>query len=297
MTDAVAEPDSSPAPETVTARARRDGVPFVNDSLTLLPRRDGTLQVGWHPDARFVLEPPAGVSASVMASVLRSMDGRRSIPEIYWSASELGVDASVLTEILAELERFGIVERRRPSPTRIAAVLVLGRGPLADAVAIGLSPGCRVARRHVTLPRDHAEFDCVVVADSVVCAPEVARALMTYGIAHLPVRSRDGTGVVGPLVLPGHTPCLECVELTRCDYDREWPHLAAQLLGSIGSASGPTVTATAAFAAAQVIQFTEAHAESPAPATIGHSIEVDTRAATTRRRRWTRHPLCSCGRR
>ena len=30
------------------------------------------------------------------------------------------------------------------------------------------------------------------------------------GVAHLPVRVRDGTGLVGPLVIPGQTSCLGC---------------------------------------------------------------------------------------
>jgi hypothetical protein len=48
---------------------------------------------------------------------------------------------------------------------------------------------------------------------------------------HLPVVIRETTAVIGPLVLPGQTPCLRCVELTRGDRDPAWPVLAAQLIG------------------------------------------------------------------
>lgn len=285
------------SPEIARTRADRDGLPHLAESVTLLVRRDGRLQVGWHPERRVVLTPPDGVTPAVMASVLRLLDGRRSIPDVYWRAAELGVDAAVLTAVQAELERLGVLGRRRPRSSAVRTVLVLGRGPLSDAVSIGLSPTGRVQRRHVSLPHRHADVDCVVVADTVLCAPEVSRVLMDDGIPHLPVRLRDGVGVVGPLVLPGHTPCLECVELTRCDYDREWPHLAAQLLGTVGSASGATIAATAAFAVAQVTEFLDALADSPAPMTVGHSLEVDLVAAATRRRRWPRHLLCTCARR
>ncbi|MGB3772957.1 MAG: TOMM precursor leader peptide-binding protein [Rhodococcus sp. (in: high G+C Gram-positive bacteria)] len=284
-------------PDSAMTRARRDGLPHVPDSVTVLVRRDGTLQLGWRPEARVVLTPPDGVTPDDMIAVLRLIDGRRSIPDLYWRASELGVDASVMTVLLAELERRGVLSRRRPSRERVRSTLVIGRGPLADAVARGLSPTGRVTRRQVALPSRHAEIECVVMADSLLCPPEVSRSVMDADIPHLPVRLRDGTGVIGPLVLPGHSACLECVELTRCDYDREWPHLAAQLLGTIGCASGPTVAATAAFATAQVTEFLDACADSPAPVTVGHSIEVDLTAATTRRRQWPRHPLCRCGQR
>jgi len=36
----------------------------------------------------------------------------------------------------------------------------------------------------------------------------VVRELHTAGVAHLPVRLRDGAGLVGPLVIPGVTSCL-----------------------------------------------------------------------------------------
>ena len=38
--------------------------------------------------------------------------------------------------------------------------------------------------------------------------PWVVRELHSCGIAHLPVRLRDGAGLVGPLVVPGVTSCL-----------------------------------------------------------------------------------------
>jgi len=38
--------------------------------------------------------------------------------------------------------------------------------------------------------------------------PWVVRELHSGGIAHLPVRLRDGAGLVGPLAVPGVTSCL-----------------------------------------------------------------------------------------
>ena len=52
--------------------------------------------------------------------------------------------------------------------------------------------------------------DLVVLADSLVADPWVVRELHSSGVTHLPVRLRDGAGLVGPLVIPGVTSCLGC---------------------------------------------------------------------------------------
>ena len=94
--------------------------------------------------------------------------------------------------------------------------------------------------------------DLVVLADSLVADPRVVRGLHDAGVPHLPVRVRDGTGLVGPLVIPGATSCLRCADLHRSDRDAAWPALAAQLRDTVGSADRATLLATAALALNQV---------------------------------------------
>jgi hypothetical protein len=50
--------------------------------------------------------------------------------------------------------------------------------------------------------------DLVVLSDHLVADPPMVRDLRSRGVAHLPVRVRDGIGLVGPLVIPGVTSCL-----------------------------------------------------------------------------------------
>jgi hypothetical protein len=50
--------------------------------------------------------------------------------------------------------------------------------------------------------------DLVVLTDYLVADPRMVRDLHSQGVPHLPVRVRDGTGLVGPLVIPGVTSCL-----------------------------------------------------------------------------------------
>ena len=53
-----------------------------------------------------------------------------------------------------------------------------------------------------------ASVDLVVLTVYLVADPRMVRDLHSQGVPHLPVRVRDGTGLVGPLVIPGVTSCL-----------------------------------------------------------------------------------------
>jgi len=114
---------------------------------------------------------------------------------------------------------------------------------------------------------------------------------------HLPVVIRETTAVIGPFVLPGQSPCLRCVELTRGDRDPAWPVLAAQLIGErqgvepcdIGLAS-----ATASIAALHVLAWLDRGVDPP-PSSIGGTIELSLADLRLRRRSVAAHPGCGCG--
>jgi hypothetical protein len=64
----------------------------------------------------------------------------------------------------------------------------------------------RIEPAHATV--SHAAVDLVVLSDYLVADPRLIRDLHSQGVPHLAVRVRDGTGLVGPLVIPGVTSCL-----------------------------------------------------------------------------------------
>lgn len=49
--------------------------------------------------------------------------------------------------------------------------------------------------------------------------------------AHLPVRVHYGRASIGPLVIPGRTPCCRCLALHLRDRDPHWPAIASQWRG------------------------------------------------------------------
>lgn len=143
------------------------------------------------------------------------------------------------------------------------------------------------------LARGRATF-AVLVGDAAP-ATLTALAYSRRRLPHLAVTVRDGTVVVGPLVRPGLSPCLNCLDLHRRDRDPAWPVLAAQLHTGADLAAplaATTVLAGAAFAAEEVLT----HIDGGRPTTLGATVEI-TGPGLDRRRRWTPHPHCGCQRR
>jgi bacteriocin biosynthesis cyclodehydratase domain-containing protein len=146
-------------------------------------------------------------------------------------------------------------------------------------------------------PPVRAVPDLCVLADAVVPEPTRLAALHRDRVAHLPVRLRDGTGIVGPLVLPGRSACLSCVELHRCARDPGWPGVTAQLVGRPGRGSAAAAAATAALGVAQVLAALDVAGGSGAvaPPVLGATLELDLASGELLRRPWPVHPDCTCG--
>ncbi|MGA3489863.1 hypothetical protein ACK8GG_17860 [Micromonosporaceae bacterium DT55] len=109
--------------------------------------------------------------------------------------------------------------------------------------------------------------------------------------AHLLLGVRDGVPVVGPLVRPPVGPCLNCLDLHRCDRDPAWPALAAQLATAPRDepcALAPLLTAVA-LATAEALTLIDGGL----PDTVGGAVEV-TAPGRMRRRGWPPHPDCDC---
>ncbi|MFI7321100.1 TOMM precursor leader peptide-binding protein [Streptomyces venezuelae] len=80
---------------------------------------------------------------------------------------------------------------------------------------------------------DGADLSLVIIAprdglDAYAPSPTAAEELLASGTPHLYAGVIEGTGVVGPLVLPGTTACAECLFRQRADHDPTWPRMLAQ---------------------------------------------------------------------
>ena len=270
----------------------------LDPAMPILLRPDGAVQVGWDPRRAVLIQPPPGLTAPDLATVLRTMHAGAAIDDLLSTAG--GAARQELTDLVDALVAAGVARAAPVAPRgRAAAVRIHGRGPLAEALTESLRrSGARVAhtrQSHVVVRA--ANTDLMVLTDQLGADPRVLRELHEARVAHLPVRIRDGVGLVGPMVLPGATACLTCVDLHRSDHDEAWPAVAAQLRDTVGTADRATVLATAALALGQieeVIRAIRGHPDRPAPATLSATLEFDVVAGSITSRHWPRHPRCRC---
>lgn len=274
----------------------------LDPALPVLLRPDGAVQIGWDPRRAMLVRPPDGLTAPATADLLRSTATPTSAADLAVRARRAGLrDATQLTDLLDGLVGAGVVKAApKARRQRSAAIRIHGRGPLSDLVADGLKcSGARVRRTSSgNANGDSGDDDLVVLSDYLMSDPHLLRDLHSGKVPHLAVRIRDGSGLVGPLVLPGVTSCLACADLHRRDRDAAWPALAAQLRDAVGTGDRATLLATAAVALSQVDRvltvLRSGGADVAPPPTLDATLEVDMATHTVVARRWTRHPGCSC---
>ncbi|KAB7760247.1 TOMM precursor leader peptide-binding protein [Mycolicibacterium mucogenicum] len=271
----------------------------LNPAMPVLQRPDGTVQLGWDPRRAIGIRPPDGLTVGDLADLLRGMQSGVDAESSQALALAAGLtDVDGWTGLVDALNSAGLLQTAPDTGRRPVSVRIHGSGPLSDLLAGALNcSGTRVRTSrfsHVAVTRDAA--DLVVLSDFLVADRRLVRDLHRAGVPHLPVRIRDGTGLIGPLVLPGATSCLNCADLHRSDRDASWPVLAAQLEGTVGSGDRATVLATAAVALNQVDRVIDAirggGSRAEPPPTLDATLEFDIGSRTTVVRRWSRHPLC-----
>jgi bacteriocin biosynthesis cyclodehydratase domain-containing protein len=274
----------------------------LNPAMPVLSRPDAVVQIGWDPRRALLVRPPAGMSVATLGAVLRVLHSGATQAQLRDVAD--GVDATTIADLITELVDAGVVSAVHSPRTRSASIRIHGRGPLSDLLASALRcSGARIkhsSQLHAGVVRE--KTDLVVLSDSLVADPRMLRELHEARTPHLPVRVRDGAGLVGPLVLPGVTSCLRCADLHRSDRDESWPAVAAQLRDAVGNADRATVLGTAAVALNQVdrvvaalrggLDISRVDSAPHPPSTLDTTLEFDVTTGSTTARRWTRHPQC-----
>ncbi|WP_335977355.1 TOMM precursor leader peptide-binding protein [Streptomyces sp. CA2R106] len=149
-------------------------------------------------------------------------------------------------------------------------------------------------------PRTRPPGTVVVVAPReglLAYAPDVedARRLVASGVPHLYAGVLEGTGLVGPLVLPGWSGCGECQGLALADRDPALPRVLAQLRSGRPSAVPACdialATAVAGLAASHVL----AYLDGRLPPSAGARVELSLARLSTRVRALVPDGRCGCG--
>lgn len=205
-------------------------------------RRDAThLQVGTSPGT--VIDDRPG-----LRDFLRLLNGARDVEQLRRLARtdvpELGADVD---DVLRPLLACGAVVDASTIPVRRPRLRVAlhddgGSRPLARAIGHALAD---LGLESLDAP----EPELLLVASCGEPPRTVFDAARRHGISHLPVVVDEDRVRIGPMVIPGLTPCLTCLDLHRTDWDRAWPALLPQL-GRARSPLAPVVPVPLRYAAA-----------------------------------------------
>ncbi|MDQ1531173.1 MAG: hypothetical protein QOE37_1278 [Microbacteriaceae bacterium] len=171
-------------------------------------------------------------------------------------------------------------------PPPVAGAVVEGPDDLVDTLVARLEPlGC--AR-----PRRGEVPGLVLLAAHHLIPPARWIRWLARDVPHLPVVFGGQSALLGPLVLPGETPCLRCADEHRLDAEPAWPALAAQLLARPAApTSGQPVVRLAV--EAELARVLGAWSSGRPTGLAGAALRVDGPGTVSRiERPW--HDRCSC---
>lgn len=246
-------------------------------------RSEGVLQLGLDPERALVVHDVPEAVADV-ARALAAPHTPAALETLF-----PGLSPDWIRWLIRHLDAAGLlVDVPAGSPPPVA---VVGSGALADAVAAALADSGldTVSRRRTS---ERAALPELVVVASATTEPDrsLTEELFRSDRVHLVVRIEPDAAVVGPLVIPGRTPCVRCLDLLRGRLDPAWPRLLAQLCRQPAHSS-PTLLAWAAVTATTQVRGWLA---GTIPESAGRSLELSLRDYRMRSRSWPGHPACGC---
>lgn len=148
-------------------------------------------------------------------------------------------------------------------------------------------------------PNDPAFFavDLVITTNQDLPDRQLLSALMDHGQAHLPVLLRERDILIGPLVIPGETACVQCIDRHLADMNPQRPDRRERLKSAAAEGICAAAEETAlAFAAAstavlQTLLFVDGVHRPSSWSTV---LQVRAADGSSFQRSYEPHPRCGC---
>jgi bacteriocin biosynthesis cyclodehydratase domain-containing protein len=239
----------------------------------VVTRPDGLVQVGASPRTAVLLPPPAGRRPA------EPRPGDRTDEALAWAA----YDPAGPSPAVRIRRRESAAVALAGSPATVEALV-----PVLAAAGVGRLACDRPVPGTTT---SHRPADLLVLVAEHAADPVAADGVQADGVPHLSVVVRDTDALVGPLVLPGRSACLRCLDRWRTDADPAWPDVRT---GLVGAPPRPTDAATAQVLAGLVALQVLAHLDGGRAASVGATLEVLLPDGRVRYRWWRPHPACGC---
>lgn len=238
---------------------------LLRPGLHVVRRDDDHLQVG--------LDPPWRVVAPDQPEV------RRLLADLAGGRPATPASPAAHRTLLALTAAGMLTVPAGPPATRVVAVQA--RGEVREDVEQALrAAGCE--------PGDDGAA-VLVVADGELSRSDLDPHVRA-GRAHLPVTAGPRGWTVGPLVVPGASACVRCVDAHRGEHDPRRALVVDQLAGRRSAPPDPVL---AELAVRWAVRDVLTHLDGGQPSTWSATVELgpDLRP---HRRPWTRHPHCGC---
>lgn len=177
-------------------------------------------------------------------------------------------------------------------------------GDRRDAAARKAVNGARPwpSRRECAGERAGDGLSLVVIAprdglDAYAPDPAAADRFVDAGTPHLYGGVIEGTGVVGPLVLPGASPCAGCLMRTRAEREPSWPLVVGQWRTAARRRAGVAAcdTALAVMVAGAVTSYALSFLDGDGGCAAGYRMRLVLPHLLPDTELFTAHPECPCG--
>ena len=285
--------------------------PVLNPAIPIMELSEGCLQVGHTAQKRFSGYAAHAIRAALAKLTVESQPDPDD--DLGWEGMWLLNDAEALQDChrphtwslrdSADRERLRGLTNSMPS--YFAAQTIAARQDLRIAVTAPSQWSVleqTLQELELKTTTDRSAADIAVVVGSV--GFQQISSLMRNEIPHLAISPRTDSIRVGPLVVPGATPCLQCLYLTRCDRDEEFLRVSLRLEqhGSteidhllMHQAAALAARLTASCADWLSTKFNRVPGpKEPIPANTGKYWTVVTDTPEVKSRSISRHPRCSC---
>jgi hypothetical protein len=241
----------------------------IDPTVPVVWRNHDTVQIGIDP-VRLVIDHIDDVTARALGELIKGTSTRRL-------SALLGATRSA--ELRSRVAPVLGMRRRVPLPR----VAVIGRTNSTRVVA----EMCAAACGSITvLPNstdvDPMTVDVVILVSDFVVSPMDVQPWLGGDIDHLTVVFTESAVAIGPLVRPGQSACVSCVELERVEHDPVWSAIAPQ----VWSRTAYPTRALIAHAASEVLAMMIAGS--------GYSTRIDGETFEREIRPHSINPMCGC---
>ena len=243
-----------------------------------------SLQIGVDP-ARVVLRDVSTADERMIAA-LGSGVSRSGLEMIAGSSGASGQEVSSL------LRKLKVLLLPEPAERPPARVSIVGSGQTVERIASTIA----LANIAVTISAtvSDEDSDLGIAVGHYVLDPESYGFWLRRDLPHLPVVFGDDSVQVGPLVEPGSSPCLYCLEHYRRDADASWSAMASQLWGRRAASETALVSAEVAARVARMVIGRVESGRQPTRSMAARSFRLAVDSGEVTRRDWMPHPECGC---